>query len=249
MVAGLRSKAKIGFIIQARMRSERLPGKVLMPIPIANGKPLIQWIVNELRKCSIKNEIILATSTNAENDALYEYCLAHSIRCFRGYEDDVLSRFIEIAKINNFDAVVRLTGDNPIIDISLLEEAIEYHLLNRNDYSYTNGLPLGMNFEIISPYTLLSLEGAIMTYEEKEHVTLFIRKSDKFIKGEITLSDNIALRNIRLTVDYPSDYLVVSQVITYCDSYSSDKISGIEKILTDYPWIFAENAKNIQKSI
>jgi len=249
MEVGLRSKVKIGFVIQARMRSERLPGKVLMPIPIANGKPIIQWIVDELGKCSLKNQIIIVTSTNAENDVLYEYCLANSIRCYRGYEDDVLSRFIEIAKINNFDVVVRLTGDNPIIDISLLEKTIEYHLLNNNEYSYTNGLPLGMNFEIISRDVLLSLEGTPMTYEEKEHVTLFIRKSDKFRKGGITLADNIALRNIRLTVDYPSDYLVVSQIAVFCDSYSSDKLSGIEKILTDYPWIFAQNNKNIQKFI
>ena len=126
---------------------------------------------------------------------------------------------------------------------------MKYHLINKNDYTYTSGLPLGMNFEIISPLALLSLERVLTTNEEKEHVTLFIRKSKKYNKGEITLTDNSIIKNLRLTVDYPSDYLVVSQVLAFCEYFSSDKLSGIEKMLTRFPWIFNENAKNIQKGI
>lgn len=230
------------------MSSSRLPGKVLLPIPLINGKPIIQWIIDELRNSSFNGKVVIATSSNPENNILYDYCLSHSISCYRGDEDDVLSRFIEIAKNERFDVIVRLTADNPLLDITLLDKTIQYHLLNRNDYTSSTGLPLGMNFEIISPVALLSLHSATTTKEDKEHVTLYLKKSNNYIKGEFKLIDSMVFKDIRLTIDYPSDYLVVSQVLALCNIYSLNGIAIVEKILLEYPWIFEGNAKNIQKS-
>ena len=249
MVAGLQNNPKVAFIIQARMKSVRLPGKVLMPIPLNNGKPLIQWIVDELRSRSLNSKIILATSTNIENNVLADYCSLHSIECYRGHEENVLSRFIEIAKSEKFDVIVRLTGDNPLVDISLLNKAIRYHLSSRNDYTYTAGLPLGMNFEIICPSALLGLEKVVTTIEEKEHVTLFLRSSGKYKTGLLNLAEDLALKDLRLTIDYPSDFLVVSQVLEFCKNGLISKINAIEKILKEYPWVFCVNLNNTKKNI
>src|SRR6202042_2477938 len=103
-------------------------------------------------------EVIVATSTNIENDILFNYCRENAIKCYRGDEENVLSRFIQIVKQQQFDVVVRLTSDNPLTDISLLDKAILYHIKNDNDYTKSEDLPLGMNFEIISPKALLAIE-------------------------------------------------------------------------------------------
>src|SRR5688500_5242636 len=118
MEVGQPNSPKVGFIIQARMKSTRLPGKVLLPIPLHGGKPIIQWIVDNVKKSGFEKKIILATSTNEEKDPLVAYCKTNSIECFRGDEENVLSRFIQILELNAFDLVVRLTGDNPLLDSS-----------------------------------------------------------------------------------------------------------------------------------
>ena len=131
------NKIRVGFIIQARMKSTRLPNKVLTKIPLGTGKPIIKWIVDELKKSTFKNEIIVATSQNEENNILYNYCKSENIICFRGEEDNVLSRFIEIQEKENFTFIVRLTGDNPIIDIAVLDKTIQFHIANNNEYTRT----------------------------------------------------------------------------------------------------------------
>jgi len=249
MVAGPLDKIKVVAIIQARMNSSRLPGKVLLPIPLPNGKPVVQWIIDELNNSSFNIKVVIATSYNPENSILYNYCISHSINCYRGDEDDVLSRFIEIVKNEKVDVVIRLTADNPLLDIKLLDKTIHYHLLQRNDYTSSVGLPLGMNFEIISPLALLSLQRVTTTKEEKEHVTPYIKKSNDYVKGKFKPYESNHLKDIRLTIDYSSDYLVVSQILVLSDFFSLHGIAIVEKILLEYPWIFDCNSKNIQKSI
>ena len=230
------------------MKSTRLPGKVLLPIPFLNGKPIIQWVVDELKLSSFKKEIIVATSVNVENNILTEYCQNNLINCFRGKESDVLSRFISIVRENKYKAVVRLTGDNPIIDIELLDRTIDFHLQNKNDYTQTNDLPLGMNFEVISPYALLDLEKKITSDFDKEHVTSFIKCDNSYKKGIYKIYINEEIKKLRLTIDYPSDFMVLSALLTVA---KEKKISGthlIENVFSFFPWIFDANIGNVQKN-
>jgi spore coat polysaccharide biosynthesis protein SpsF len=248
MVAGRLDNINVAFVIQARMKSTRLPGKILLPLPFNSGKPIVRWIVDEVRLSTYKGDVIVATSKNSENDILFDYCKTNAIKCYRGDEENVLSRFIEIVKENSFDIIVRMTSDNPLIDISFLDKTIAYHIENDNDYTKTEGLPLGMNYEIISVSTLLKLENELTSEYDQEHVTPFIKNSDKFKKSIFKPHINSQLRFLRVTIDYPSDYLVLSAILNIGISEGLRGIDLIEKIVLDFPWIFEVNSTNIQKN-
>lgn len=248
MVVGRLNKIKVGFIIQARMQSTRLPNKVLMPIPFITGKPILKWIIDELNKSKFHSDIIIATSINEENKILEKYCKKNNIACFRGDEDNVLSRFISITKSNKFDVIVRLTGDNPIIDITILDSVIEFHHKNKNDYTQTKGLPIGMNFEIIDPETMLGLEFKKLNNDEKEHVTLYIRNNKPYKKGTYLIAGRKdQVENLRLTIDYPSDYVVLSTILAQVNKSVQPGMELIYKTLKEHPWLFDVNRSNIQK--
>lgn len=247
MEAGLLNK-KVAFIIQARMKSTRLPGKILLPIPLGNGKPLISWIIDELKNSRYRSKIIIATSCNLENDVLASFCILNNIDYFRGEEENVLSRFVAIAKQDKYDCIVRLTADNPIIDIAILDETIAMHFTDKNDYTRTEGLPVGMNFEVISPETLLDIENHPISDADKEHVTLFVKNSGRYKTGIFSPLINPKLKELRLTIDYASDYSLLATILTLFNTTNDLKgIKIIEKIFKKYPWIFETNAANIQK--
>jgi spore coat polysaccharide biosynthesis protein SpsF len=241
--------SNVVFIIQARMKSTRLPGKILMPLPLGSNKPLLSWIVESLKESLYYKKIFLATSENKENDVLIDFCNNSKIEIFRGDENNVLSRFTSIIKGCHSDCVVRLTADNPIIDTEILDKAITYHLSNNNDYTKTFGLPIGMNFEIIRSKALIKSESLNISEDDKEHVTLYLRNSDDFKKGVFTMSCIPTLKDLRLTVDYPSDFVLLSNILTQKTLNPNIKggINLIEKTFQDYPWLFEINKLNIQK--
>jgi spore coat polysaccharide biosynthesis protein SpsF len=246
MADGQLDNINVCFIIQARMGSSRLPGKVLLPIPLGTGKPLLQWIVDELKKTTFIKNIIVASSISPDNDVLENYCRVNSINVFRGDENDVLSRFIEIVKREQPNVVVRLTGDNPIIDISLLEKAIAHHVNSQNDYTKTKGLPVGMNLEIISPLALTDLQKIETTKDDKEHVTLYFNNTDLYKKEEINLTEDVNLAKLRLTVDYASDFLVLSQLLEISQATNIVGLALVQRVFEQYPWVFQVNLNNIQ---
>ena len=239
---------KITAIIQARMTSTRLPGKVLMPIPLGkNSKPLIQWIVDSTSKSKFINSIIIATSQNEEDQAIAEFAMSQDIDYLRGDENDVLSRFVECIHKEKSDIVIRLTGDNPVVDFKIMDEVILTHINNKNDYTYTSNLPTGMNFEVVSSECLLEIFNKKLSPADREHVTLYIKNTDKYRKDEYCKNVNKELKNIRLTVDYPSDFLVVSSLLSLLEDNDSIDIEWIDKMLFQYPWLFHVNKENIQK--
>ena len=235
---------KIGLIIQARMKSGRLPGKVLMPLPFPDGDQLLSIIVKQLNK--IEAKVIIATSKNNENDAIASFCKQKKIECFRGSEDDVLSRFIEIQKTHNFDQIVRLTADNPIVDTSILSDFIQYHITNKADYSFTKGLPLGMNFEIINGAALLRSEQYVNSKADREHVTLAIKRETLFLKKCYAIESG--LDKLRLTVDTPKDFLTLSAILSCQKSYNLTGLKLIQILYDNEPWLFEGNAGVFQKN-
>ncbi|UPT70015.1 MAG: hypothetical protein M0D53_12865 [Flavobacterium sp. JAD_PAG50586_2] len=247
MADGLLNK-KIAFIIQARMQSTRLPGKIFMPLPFNSDVPLLGRIVNVLKTSKTNHTIIVATSSNPENDLLEVFCKEYEIACFRGSEDDVLSRFTTLLYNSDFDVVVRLTADNPFVDAELLDKALEEHLVSEADYSFTKGLPLGMNLEIISASAIQSLASKELNDQEKEHVTLYIRNSGLYSVNCIESFAKESYKSLRLTVDYPSDYLVASALL---DLHLKTGIAIGSKLvdycLEHHPWIFEANRNNFQK--
>lgn len=229
------------------MQSTRLPGKVLLSMPISGKKPMIRHITDQLEKSSFSAKRMVATSTNSADDEIADYCKSNQIDCFRGDEKDVLSRFIALTEMHNFTEVVRLTGDNPIQDISIIEKTVQNHIKNRADLTTTKGLPLGMNVEVVSGEALLRLKKSSLNQDDKEHVTHHIKHSDDFQKNIVEYDFRPEYETLRLTVDYPSDFVMLSSILELGDSSGLNGLNLVDYVLDNYPWIFEVNKGNIQK--
>jgi spore coat polysaccharide biosynthesis protein SpsF len=246
MEDGQPGNLKIGAIIQARMGSSRLPGKILLKMPVSSGKPLLQWIVDGLKESKVITDIVLATSIEAENDALIDFAKENKILFFRGSESDVLSRFIEVTKIHNFDHVVRVTGDNPVFDISLWDEVILEHIRKRVHFTTSKGLPIGMNIEVVQAKSLIGLLDFDLQDSDREHVTYFFRRTKEFIMLEYPFTFDFG-SSIRVTVDYPPDFATVCLLLEVSMSTSKKGMELIRYLQETMPWVWEINKDQIQK--
>jgi len=202
----------IGTIIQARMGSTRLPGKVLKVI----GKiTLLEHIIFRLKKLETNTKVIVATSTLQKDDQLEQFCKMHNILCFRGSEQNVLERYYLCAKNNNFEHVVRLTGDNPFIDIEELDNLIKLHINSMADYSRSfAALPKGVGSEI---FTFDALEQSYkygFKENHKEHVNEYIEENEyKFKISELKATKEKNRPEVSLTVDTMADYKKACSIV------------------------------------
>jgi glutamate-1-semialdehyde 2,1-aminomutase len=200
-------------IVQARMGSSRLPGKVLKE---ANGKSLIEILLHRLSSSKKIDKILLATGENRENDILARAVEILGYEVFRGNEEDVLDRYYQAASLHHPETVVRITGDCPLIDSTIVDKAVNKFVDKRVQYlnNFTPPTyPDGMDVEVFSYQTLERAWKDAITLEEKEHVTLSIRKRDDINKEFLVNEHNWG--NVRLTVDELADFQVVSGVIDY----------------------------------
>jgi len=235
---------KIGAIIQARLGSTRLPNKVLKQLPSGTNKTVISQIINQINKINIIDDVLVATSKSSINDELENYLLGIDVSCFRGSEEDVLSRFYYIVQEYNYDYVLRFTGDNPIIDQGYLKEFLNYCINNGLTYANTSNLPLGCNFEFISAKEINKAHLGTDNKYDREHVTPFIKKNAEL--KETYIFENYSNHfNLRLTIDYPTDYLVIDYLFKKIVK-NEISLSRIEKIVAKEKWILNVN-NNIQK--
>ena len=217
--------SKVGLVIQARMGSTRLPGKILMDLC---GKPLLLHIINTLRSLDKNHIIIVATTILSKDDVVKSFCDEHKILCFRGSEMDVLDRYYKAAISFNLDHVVRLTGDNPLIDTENLQYLIDEHLKNGADYSSNksevdSGLPEGVGAEM---FTFSALERSWREGKKenhREHVNEYILENvNQFNVLRVEAKEKVPYENIRLTVDTISDLTFVESVIRSLEDNNMD---------------------------
>ena len=190
-------------ILQARMSSTRLPGKVLQEI---NGIPLIEFQINRIRQSRLEN-IIVATTTDASDNILVHYLDSIGIESWRGPLHDVAARFHEVVKEFKPDSFLRLTADCPLVMPELLDEMVDSfekqsidYLCNTNPPSY----PDGLDIEIVRTTAFLDLIQHELTNSEREHVTLGLRSERRNYKRQNFRNDK-DLSSLRWTVDYPDD--------------------------------------------
>jgi len=196
---------KIICIVQARMSSTRLPNKVLMEL---GGKPVLSQVINQLSFSKKINQIIVATSTSKEDDAIIQWAKQNKIDYFRGDLDDVLKRFYDTAKYFQADIIVRITADCPLIDPEIVDEVIKQYIKTNSDYvSNTNPprFPDGLDTEVFSFYALESAYKNASLKSEREHVTPFIRNNPTVFKiGNYEIEKNY--ESMRWTLDNTEDY-------------------------------------------
>ncbi len=198
-------------ILQARAGSSRLPGKVLKPLL---GAPMLARQIERLKRSARLDQLMVATSDQADDLAIAALCAELDVPCFRGPLDDVLQRFHLAAQPFGPSQIVRLTGDCPLADPALIDALIELHLTGGYDYSsncWDPSYPDGLDAEILSAATLDLLAERAHTPAEREHVTYYIRQhADQFKIG--TLSRTPSLAHLRWTVDEPADFELVEQI-------------------------------------
>ena len=237
---------KVGAIIQVRLGSERLPSKALLPLPFGGGPSLLEHVVARARAAGRLQEVIVATTENAADDAIEAFCSSYAIACFRGSKDNVLDRFLQAAHQYQLDVVVRMTGDNPFVIPETIDQAVQAHLDKEVDYTITEGLPLGTNVEVVSFSALERAAAEATEAADREHVTPFIRREAGFARQSIAYTSPIS--SLRLTVDYPSDYALAS--LLYERLYQAGHIfthADIAGLLEQHPWLYGVNAENTQR--
>lgn len=195
----------VGVIIQARMGSTRLPGKVLRPIA---GKVLLDHVLGRLSLLAYPVTVVVATSDLPQDDAIARHCALRCVAVFRGSETDVLDRYYQCAKEYGFEHVVRLTADNPFTDMEELQRLIEQHLARYDDYTHSFGsMPLGVGAEI---FTFAALERSAReghAPNHREHVNEYIQEhTDNFRVGILEVPAVKRCPDLRLTVDTEDDY-------------------------------------------
>jgi len=199
-------------IIQARMSSSRLPGKIMKKV---KGKPLLHYLIDQLQSIGTIEEIVVATTMNSEDEIVWKFCQKLKIKCYRGDENDVLGRIYQAAIKFNSDPIIRITADCPLIDPEILSNQIHYFSSENIDYCYLGlSFPEGICADLFS---FKALEKAYLNTaknEDREHVTPYFHKNkNQFnIKEIINKTDD---SKYRFVVDTPEDFMVVSEIIKH----------------------------------
>ena len=197
-------------IIQARMGSTRLPKKAMLHIL---GKPVLWHVVNRVSKARLIDGLIVATTINSEDDIIVEFCKSNNILVFRGSENDVLNRYYQCAKKYNIKDIVRITADCPLHDPNVIDVVIREYLRGNYDYACNTieySFPDGFDVEV---FPVIALENAWKNAKltsEREHVTPYIRKNEKFRKKNVFSNKKYPL--YRCSLDHPEDYEFIKRI-------------------------------------
>ena len=201
-------------IIQARMGSTRLPGKILKEV---NGNPLLLHQINRLKHSKLIDQLVIATTTEKQDNIIEEFCKKHSVSFYRGSENDVLARYYEASEKFGGDVIVRLTSDCPNIDSVVVDATIQNYLENTDGYDYVSNTiersyPRGLDTEVFSKKTLNAAYQKATLSRDREHVTSYIyTHPEQFHIG--SYKGNVNYSEYRWTVDTKEDYQLVRNIL------------------------------------
>ena len=214
-------------IIQARMSSTRLPGKVLLPLA---GEPVLAHVVARTRACPLIDEVWVATSIDKSDDAIESWCQAENIRCYRGSLLDVLDRYVQAARLAKADAVVRITADCPALDPQLLTEVVQGFVSGKYDlYGLSGEFPDGLDCSVFSMGALDRAWAEAKLPSEREHVGPYVEGHPELFKlGGLRKFDGMDLGRHRWTLDEPEDYELLTRIF---DSFPPKTIFQAKDVL------------------
>mgnify|MGYP001100902306 FL=1 len=240
MGADSSSVVQIPGIIQARMSSSRLPGKVLLPLV---GRPVIEHIVARVEAAEWVSKAWVATSDHQSDDPIAAWCEEKQVNCFRGSLDDVLDRFSSLAESLGTPWVLRVTGDCPVVDPKILDTVIVEAQKGLFDACGLHGdFPNGLDCTVFSLSALRAANRGAELPSEREHVGPYIlNRPELFRIHPVELFTD--LRHHRWTLDEPADYDLLS--LLYQHLYGTDPLFGAESILgliERRPWLARLNA-------
>lgn len=222
-------KQKIVASIEARMTSSRLPGKVLKHI---NNVPALELMIKRVLKSKKLDDVIIATTINKEDDPIVEWCEINKIKYFRGSENNVYERVLNCHISNNTDIIVELTGDCPIIDPILIDEAVNCFLNNSFEYvsnCIEESYPLGMAVEVFSLESLKTIsDNRTLDVIDQEHVSPFFYTSNQYHIHNISAPEKLTFPELSVTLDTNEDFEVIEKI----DSCFNNDTYTLEDIIT-----------------
>ncbi|MCS6131034.1 acylneuraminate cytidylyltransferase [Clostridium botulinum] len=243
---------KVVCIVQARMGSTRLPGKILKNIC---GKTILEHDIDRLKRVKNIDKIVIATTTLERDNAVVEEAKRLGVTYFRGSEEDVLSRYYYAAKENNADVIVRVTSDCPLIDSEITDKTIHFYLENCDKYDYvSNSLkrtyPRGLDTEVFS-YKILTKTFSEATYKkDREHVTAYIWGNPNIFNLGC-YENNIDYSHLRWTLDTSEDLELINRIYHYLynDKSNNFNMNDILKLYEKYPELRKINIDIKQKEL
>jgi len=217
---------KTAILITARLKSTRLPKKVLKPI---QGRPMLAHMLDRLKLAKKADEIIIITSPVAQDDPLVALAAQEGVKCFRGDPDDVLLRMACAAEEFGVDTVISCTADNPFVDPVYIDRLVDYHLQQKHDFTNTEGLPWGVFAYAIS---VPALKKACEIKAEKDTEVWggYFTQTGLFKWGTMQIEDPaIRWPELRLTVDTPEDFALIEKI--FAELYASGSVFSLEEIV------------------
>lgn len=223
-------------IIQARMGSTRLAGKVLAPIA---GRPMLSYQIERLRRCRQIDRLVVATTTQPADDTIAGFCESEGLSCTRGSEQDVLSRYAQAARTFDASIIVRVTSDCPLIEPALVDQAVTNFRTGAPCDYLSNMIhptwPYGMAVEVISREALLQADAEATDPAEREHVTPFVYwRPERYRLKSLTMEPDLSAH--RWTVDTPEDLELISKILTLVYPRRPDfEMADVLELLRQHP--------------
>ena len=238
---------KILTVVQARMGSSRLPGKVLLPLA---GQPLLVRMTARVRRASLAGTVVVATTTAPADDAVAACCAAHGLECFRGDALDLLDRHYQAARHYGADVVLKIPSDCPLIDPAVIDEVVRFYLDFAECYDFVSNLhpatfPDGNDVEVMPFGALETAWREARRPLEREHTTPFFWENpDRFRLANVTWDTGLDYSmSHRWTIDYPEDYSFIGAVYDVLHPAKPDfGLHDILNLLTRRPDIAQLNA-------
>ena len=247
------AQPRVVAIVQARMGSERLPGKILAAL---DGQPVIWHVMQRLRRSRTLTDAVVATSTNVVDDRLVDYCVANAIRVVRGPEADVLSRFALALAETRADIVVRITADCPLVDPTVIDALVERVVEAGGDIDYASNtversFPRGMDAEVFTSTAFMRADALSSDLAWREHVTpAFYRLPSEFRAWQLVRGGREATSSWRLTVDTPEDLEALKALASlFPGRLVTAKLDEIEDAVRAHPEVLSINATIAQKTV
>jgi len=235
---------KIGILITARLKSERLPRKVLKPL---NGRPMLEYLVDRLRRSQFGQNMVICTSTVSQDDALEEFALRQGVQCYRGHPDDVLSRNLAAAEQFGYDLVLSCTADNPFVDEVWMDKLAAAMVAGGYDFGTQKGLPFGSHSY---SFTRAAAETACHMKDEIDTEVWggYFTQTGRFKCLTLNVDDPAHLApRYRLTVDESADFSLAQEILSAVGGPFPPSLPDVIRFLDANPDLACTNADVQQK--
>ncbi len=236
---------KIGFLITARLKSTRLPQKLLLDL---NGRTLLERVIDRCKKVADVSEIILCTSSNPQDKPLVDIAVRNKIYYFLGSEPDVLKRLSDAAAFFNLDYIINITGENPLFSIYHANLVVDQAKREFNDFIYIDGLPIGCAVYGIRPEALKT----VCNIKEEIDTEIWgplINRPEIFDVKKIDASSPLNDAKLRITADYLEDYLFIQKIFSHYPSNETPDYIQVSQLLRENPKLKEINQSRVQAQL